>query len=99
MPEQSHKKEMADALRGDFQRLRMRGVAPVLGGLEEQDVAAASAVRGTATAVVETPAVPVARQTVAEPPVADDAVAAETRPIAAEPTRRRSLFVRLAGRS
>jgi hypothetical protein len=30
MKEQSHKEEMSAALRGDFQRLRERGVAPSL---------------------------------------------------------------------
>ena len=30
MKEQSHKEEMSAALRGDFQRLRVRGVAPSL---------------------------------------------------------------------
>jgi hypothetical protein len=30
MAEQSHKREMSDALRGDFDRLRKRGVVPSL---------------------------------------------------------------------
>jgi hypothetical protein len=99
MPEQSQKKDMADALRGDFQRLRMRGVAAVLDVIEEPAVAAAPAVRSTATAVVESPAPSVVRPLAAEPTVADEDAPTETRPIVAEPTRRRSLFVRLAGRS
>ncbi|MBM3677149.1 MAG: hypothetical protein FJW96_04600 [Actinobacteria bacterium] len=37
MREQSQKKEMADALRGDFQRLRRRGVATTLGPSAEED--------------------------------------------------------------
>jgi hypothetical protein len=100
MAEQSHKKDMADALRGDFQRLRMRGVAPVLGGIEEPDVAAAPAVRGTATAVVEMPAALVVRPGAASPDVpAPPPGTPSAAPIVAEPTRRRSLFVRLTSRS
>lgn len=96
MPEQSHKKDMADALRGDFQRARSRGVASILGAVEEdptvEDVTAA--IRGTATAVVETAATPVERSEAVRAAAPGDAS-----PVAAEPTRRRSLFGRLAGRS
>jgi hypothetical protein len=34
MAEQSHKREMADALRGDFDRLRARGVETTLTAVE-----------------------------------------------------------------
>lgn len=36
MKEQSHKEEMSAAIRGDFQRLRERGVSPALAPQDEE---------------------------------------------------------------
>ena len=70
MKEQSHKDEMSAAIRGDFQRLRDRGVAATLAPRDEDapgaaDVIAADeepAVTEVATALAEPVAEPEAEQ-------------------------------------
>lgn len=52
MPETSHKSEMADALRGDFRRLRERGVESSLG----QSVVADTEPLHAPTCVIRDPA-------------------------------------------
>ena len=65
MKEQSHKSEMSAALRGDFERLRARGVSAALVPQDEPEpdeqrpvVETASSVEGQAETPVESPAEP-----------------------------------------
>ena len=62
MKEQSHKDEMSAAIRGDFQRLRDRGVAATL-ALRDEDAPGAAAV----IADHEEPAVPEVAAVLVEP--------------------------------
>ncbi|MFN0155722.1 MAG: hypothetical protein ACKVUT_15210 [Gaiella sp.] len=77
MSEQSHKREMTDALRGDFARLRARGIASSLGGPEPDSEQQPAAVEQP-VAVPEPPAVTPepARVTIAGPPASEPATAA-----------------------
>lgn len=88
MKEQSHKAEMSAAIRGDFQRLRARGVSAALVPQDEPDpdqeppvVAAAPVVRDEPPVV---PADPTAEPAPAEPEH--------------EPPPRRGWLSRLSGR-
>ena len=62
MREQSHKDEMSAAIRGDFQRLRDRGVAATLAPRDEEAPGAADVI-----ADHEEPAVTVVAAVLAEP--------------------------------
>ena len=53
MKEQSHKREMAAAVRGDFARLRQRGVVPTIGTADRAP--SGRAVERSAGAVGEAP--------------------------------------------
>lgn len=85
MKEQSHKAEMSAAIRGDFQRLRARGVSAALVPQDEAEP-------DEEPTDVET-APPVAPEEPAEPSV--DAAPDESQD---EPPARRGWFSRLAGR-
>jgi hypothetical protein len=84
--EQSHKEEMSAALRGDFQRLRARGVSPSLVPHEAPEPVADEIV-GVPQAVDEAPAVPAEPLPEAPPDPPDE-----------EPAARRGWLSRLAGR-
>ena len=85
MKEQSHKAEMSAALRGDFQRLRARGVSAALVPQDEPDPDQPPPVVEAAAPVVrEAPAVVPAESAPAEPEH--------------EPPPRRGWLSRLSGR-
>ena len=84
MKEQSHKDEMSAAVRGDFARLRERGVAATLGPIEGSE-----AVRDGAEQVDREP-----ESVVPEP----DDEPAEPSAEADEPSERPGFFGRLLGR-
>ena len=82
MKEQSHKDEMSAALRGDFERLRERGVATTLSLAEHHAEPA------------DPEDLPVAEEAVAEEP----AVEPSTAPAEEAPPDRTGVFARLFGR-
>ena len=74
MKDQSHKDEMSAAIRGDFQRLRERGVAATLAPRDEEDVPEPVEIVPEPEEHEE-PAVPVVAAALAEPvtePQADE---------------------------
>ena len=89
MKEQSHKAEMSAALRGDFERLRARGVSAALVPQDEPEP-------DEEPSAVET-APPVVREDPAETPAA---ASAEAHPAEHddEPSARRGWLSRFAGR-
>ena len=89
MREQSHKDEMSAAIRGDFQRLRDRGVAATLAPREEEAPGAADVV-----ADHEEPAVPVVAALLAEPVTQPEAQQSDDLPDADRP----GFLARLLGR-
>ena len=68
MKEQSHKEEMSAALRGDFQRLRERGVSPALVPQPAAEPEPEPEADGTLEAVVDPPAGPPREPPIEEPP-------------------------------
>ena len=95
MKEQSHKEEMSAAIRGDFQRLRARGVSPSLAPNEAPEPPADEIVEGP-------PDVPEAPASVATEPFPGPQPASpdEEQPASSdeEQPARRGWFSRLAGR-
>ena len=89
MREQSHKDEMSAAIRGDFQRLRDRGVAATLAPRDEEAPGAADVV-----ADHEEPAVPVVAAVLAEPVTQPEAEQSDDLPDADRP----GFLARLLGR-
>ena len=89
MREQSHKDEMSAAIRGDFQRLRDRGVAATLAPRDEEAPGAADVV-----ADHEEPAVPVVAALLAEPVTQPEAEQSDDLPDADRP----GFLARLLGR-
>jgi len=87
--EQSHKDEMSAAIRGDFQRLRDRGVAATLAPRDEEAPGAADVV-----ADHEEPAVPVVAALLAEPVTQPEAEQSDDLPDADRP----GFLARLLGR-
>ncbi len=66
MKEQSHKDEMSKALRGDFERLRERGVSVTLAPRETESAAPEPV--ASAEPAVEAPPEPDAEPAIVEPP-------------------------------
>ncbi len=89
MREQSHKDEMSAAIRGDFQRLRDRGVAATLAPRDEEAPGAADVI-----ADHEEPAVPVVAAVLAEPVTQPEAEQSDDLPDADRP----GFLARLLGR-
>ncbi len=89
MKEQSHKDEMSAAIRGDFQRLRDRGVAATLAPRDEEAPGAADVVVDH-----EEPAVPVVAAVLAEPVTQPEADQSDDLPDADRP----GFLARLLGR-
>ena len=89
MKEQSHKDEMSAAIRGDFQRLRDRGVAATLAPRDEEAPGAADVI-----ADHEEPAVPVVAAVLAEPVTQPEAEQSDDLPDADRP----GFLARLLGR-
>jgi len=87
--EQSHKDEMSAAIRGDFQRLRDRGVAATLAPREEEAPGATDML-----ADHEEPAVPVVAAVLAEPATQPEAEQSDDLPDADRP----GFLARLLGR-
>jgi len=87
--EQSHKDEMSAAIRGDFQRLRDRGVAATLAPRDEEAPGAADVI-----ADHEEPAVPVVAALLAEPVTQPEAEQSDDLPDADRP----GFLARLLGR-
>ena len=80
MKEQSHKDEMSAAIRGDFQRLRDRGVAATLAPRDEDAPGAADMI-----AADEEPAVPEVATALAEPVTEPEAEQGDELPDAVRP--------------
>jgi len=78
--EQSHKDEMSAAIRGDFQRLRDRGVAATLAPRDEDAPGAADMI-----AADEEPAVPEVATALAEPVTEPEAEQGDELPDAVRP--------------
>ncbi len=74
MSEQSHKREMTDALRGDFERLRARGVSTTLAASAENVLAQVAAAAGPELPPAAPSPVTAAR---ADPPPAPSAAETE----------------------
>ena len=89
MKEQSHKDEMSAAIRGDFQRLRDRGVAATLAPRDEDAPGAADMI-----AADEEPAVPEVATALAEPVTEPEAEQGDELPDADRP----GFLARLLGR-
>lgn len=94
MKEQSHKAEMSAALRGDFQRLRARGVDAALVPQDDHGPDEESAAEPTA--VVETPPAAAAEEP-SGPPAESSAMPTQDE-LEDEPPVRRGWLSRFAGR-
>ena len=80
MKEQSHKDEMSAAIRGDFQRLRDRGVAATLAPRDEEAPSTADVIADD-----EEPAVPEVATALAEPVTEPEAEQGDELPDAVRP--------------
>ena len=89
MKEQSHKDEMSAAIRGDFQRLRDRGVAATLAPREEDAPRAADVIADD-----EEPTVPEVAEVLVEPVTEPEAEQSDDVPDADRP----GFLARLLGR-